>query len=61
MTRDETPVIKGWDSLDDSRARFTPHGWIGLPDQDSDAPPRESIETRAYLVFDDQGPGAGPL
>lgn len=61
MTRDETLLIKGWDSLDDGRARFTPHGSFRLPDQDPAAPPRESIETRAYLVFDEQGPGAGPL
>ncbi len=61
MTRDETLLLKGWDSLDDGRARFTPHGAFRLPDRDPDAPPRESIETRAYLVFDEQGPGDGPL
>ncbi|MDE0704627.1 MAG: CmcJ/NvfI family oxidoreductase [Rhodospirillaceae bacterium] len=54
MTRDETLLLKGWDSLDDGRARFTPHGAFRLPDQDPDAPPRESIETRAYLVFDNR-------
>ena len=52
MTRDETLLLKGWDSLDDGRARFTPHGSFRLPDQDPDAPARESIETRAFLVFD---------
>lgn len=61
MTRDEALLLKGWDSLDDGRARFTPHGAFRLPDQDPDAPPRESIETRAYLIFDEQGPGAGRL
>ena len=61
MTREETLLLKGWDSLDDGRARFTPHGSFRLPGQEPDAPPRESIETRAYLVFDEQGPGAGPL
>ena len=61
MTRDETLLLKGWDSLDDGRARFTPHGSFNLPDQDPAAPPRESIETRAYLIFDEQGPGAGRL
>src|SRR3546814_1160487 len=25
MARDEVLLIKGWDSLDDGRARFTPH------------------------------------
>jgi hypothetical protein len=52
MERDEVLLIKGWDSLDDGRARFTPHGAFPLPDQNPDAPPRESIETRTYLVFD---------
>ena len=52
MTRGETLLLKGWDSLEDGRARFTPHGSFRLPDQDPDAPARESIETRAFLVFD---------
>jgi hypothetical protein len=52
MERDEVLLIKGWDSLDDGRAQFTPHGAFPLPDQSPDAPPRESIETRTYLVFE---------
>ena len=52
MTPDEVLLIKGWDSLDDGRARFTPHGAFQLPDQDEDAAPRESIEARSYLIFD---------
>lgn len=51
MQRDEVLLIKGWDSLDDGRARFTPHGAFQLPVEDADAPPRESIEARTYLVF----------
>ena len=51
MERSEVLLIKGWDSLDDGRARFTPHGAFPLSDQSPDAPPRESIETRCYLVF----------
>ena len=51
MERDEVLLIKGWDSLQDGRARFTPHGSFTLPDQ-SLAPPRESIEARTYLVFE---------
>jgi hypothetical protein len=51
MDRDEVLLIKGWDSLDDGRAQFTPHGAFSLPDQDPAAPPRESIEVRAYLIF----------
>jgi len=52
MERDEVLLIKGWDTLDDGRARFTPHGAFPLPDQSPDAPARESIETRTYLIFD---------
>ncbi len=52
MERDEVILIKGWDSLNDGRAQFTPHGAFPLPGQNSDAPPRESIETRNYLVFE---------
>jgi len=52
MQRDEVILIKGWDSLDDGRARFTPHGAFDLPVQSADVPPRESIETRTYLVFE---------
>ena len=52
MRRDEVILIKGWDSLDDGRARFTPHGAFRLPEQNDDDPPRESIETRTYLIFE---------
>ena len=52
MERDEVILIKGWDSLDDGRARFTPHGAFRTEDQDPNAPPRESIEVRTYLVFE---------
>ena len=52
MQRDEVLLIKSWDSLDDGRARFTPHGAFQLEDQDPAAPPRESIEVRTYLVFE---------
>ena len=39
-------------SVDDGRARFTPHGAFRLPDEDPGAPPRQSIESRTYLVFE---------
>ncbi len=55
MERDEVLLIKGWDSLDDGRARFTPHGAFELPDQDPGAPARESIEIRTYLIFEPPG------
>lgn len=51
MTRDEVLLIKGWDSLDDGRARFTPHTAFPLPGQDG-APTRESIEVRAFVVIE---------
>ena len=52
MARDEVLLIKGWDSLDDGRARYTPHGAFALPEQDPAAPPRESIELRSFLAFE---------
>jgi hypothetical protein len=52
MERDEVLLIKGWDSLNDGRARFTPHGAFQLPNQASGAPARESIEARTYLIFE---------
>jgi hypothetical protein len=52
MTSDEVLLIKGWDSLDDGRARFTPHGAFDLPDTPDDAAPRESIEVRTLVVIE---------
>jgi hypothetical protein len=51
MTRDEILLIKGWDSLDDGRARFTPHSAFQLPSQTDATPARESIEIRTYAVI----------
>ncbi len=52
MTPDEVLLIKGWDSLNDGRARFTPHGAFELPDTPADAPARESIEVRTLVVIE---------
>ena len=52
MTRDEVILIKGWDTLRDGRAVYTPHGAFQLPNQDPEAPARESIETRTFLVIE---------
>ncbi len=52
MTADEVLLIKGWDSRDDGRARFTPHGAVHLPNTREDAPPRESIEVRTFVVIE---------
>lgn len=51
MEVDEVLLIKGWDSLDDGRARFTPHGAFALPQTPPGAPPRESIEVRTFVVL----------
>lgn len=50
MTADEVFLIKGWDSLEDGRAQFTPHTAFPLPEQDG-APARESIEIRTFVVI----------
>jgi len=47
----EVILIKGWDSLQDGRAQFTPHGAFEHPSETPRSKPRESIETRTYLVF----------
>ncbi|MEM8812817.1 MAG: CmcJ/NvfI family oxidoreductase [Pseudomonadota bacterium] len=52
MEPEEVLLIKGWDSADDGRARFTPHTAFALPDQTEDTPPRESIEIRTYVVIE---------
>ena len=52
IDRDEVLLIKGWDSRDDGRARFTPHGAFQIPNQSPDAPARESIEVRTFVVFE---------
>ena len=51
MTRDEVLLIKGWDSLDDGRARFTPHSAFEDPNTPEGAAPRESIEVRTLVVI----------
>jgi hypothetical protein len=52
MTPDELLLIKGWDSKEDGRARFAPHGAFELPDTPADASPRESIEVRTLAVIE---------
>ena len=53
MAVDEVLLIKGWDSLDDGRALFTPHGAFRLPATREGAPARESIEVRTLVVIDE--------
>ena len=52
MTNDEVILIKGWDSLDDGRARFTPHSAFNPAEVREDARPRESIEVRTFVVIE---------
>jgi hypothetical protein len=50
MRTDEALLLKCYDSLNDGRARFAPHGSFIDPTAPKDAPLRESIELRA-MVF----------
>ncbi len=51
MTRDEAILIKCYDSRKDGRARFSLHSAFADPTTPADAPPRESIEIRAFAFF----------
>lgn len=51
MRRDEALVFKVYDSDRDGRARFTPHTSFDDPTSPPDAPPRQSIEARAFAFF----------
>jgi hypothetical protein len=51
MRRDEALVFKVYDSEKDGRARFTPHTSFSDPATALDAPPRQSIEARAFAFF----------
>jgi hypothetical protein len=51
MDRDEAFIIKCFDSETDGRARFSLHAAFDDPTAPEDAPPRESIEVRAFARF----------
>jgi hypothetical protein len=53
MTRDEILIFKCYDSATDGRSRFTAHGSFDDPTASANAPPRESIEIRSLVFFDD--------
>ena len=53
MRRDEALVFTVYDSARDGRARFTAHTAFNDPTTPSGAPPRESIEIRTLVFFDD--------
>ncbi len=52
MTRDEVLVFKGFDS-DPARATGVPHAAFDDPSCPEGAPPRASIDVRAFAFFDD--------
>jgi hypothetical protein len=54
MRPDEVLLLKGYDSLADGRARFVPHTGFNHPECPPDAIPRESIEARTLVVFDER-------
>ena len=59
MTEEEVLLIKSWDSREDGRARFAPHGAFKLSETHEDAPPRESIEVRTLVVIEQLGEEKG--
>ena len=53
MTRDEAVLLKCYDSATDGRARFSPHSAFADPTSPANARPRESIEVRTLIFFDE--------
>jgi hypothetical protein len=53
MQPHEVLLLKGYDSREDGRARFVPHTGFENPARPSEAVPRESIEARALVVYDE--------
>ena len=51
MRKDEALVFKVYDSSKDGRSRFSAHTSFEDPSSPSGAPPRESIEIRAFAFF----------
>jgi len=52
MRADEVLLLKCFDSRDDGAvSRFAPHTAFTNPTAPADAPPRESIELRTFLIF----------
>jgi hypothetical protein len=53
MRQDEVMLIKCFDSADDGRARFVPHSAFVDPTTPAGALPRESIELRTLVFYED--------
>jgi hypothetical protein len=54
MRPEEFLLLKGYDSRADGRARFMPHTGFVNPDCPGEFVPRESIEARTLVVFDER-------
>lgn len=52
MTADEVLLFKNYDTRTDGTARYALHSAFEDPDTLPDAPPRETIETRAFVFYD---------
>ena len=53
LKADEALLLKTYDSAEDGRARFAVHSAFEDPTAPTDAPPRESIEVRAFVFYPD--------
>jgi hypothetical protein len=51
MQRNETMLLKCFDSARDGRTRYTAHTGFANPHAPAETPPRESIEVRTLLSF----------
>lgn len=54
MQPTEFLLLKCYDSRTDGRARFAPHTGFNHPNRPSEFLPRESIETRTLVIFDER-------
>ena len=59
MQPEEALLLKCYDSAEDGRARFTAHSAFLDPTAPPDSGPRESIETRALVLFRETQPADG--
>lgn len=58
MTEGEAMVFKCYDSATDGRARWTAHSAFDDPTSPTNARPRQSIEIRTLVFFDEENPRA---
>jgi hypothetical protein len=58
MATDEAVLIKCYDSAEDGRARFAAHSAFDDPTSPANARPRQSIEIRTLVFFDEDNPQA---